>query len=98
MFNSYEDHLELDRIDVTKGYSKENCRWATESVQCFNQGKSRYNTSGRTGVYYLKSKNKWRASITVNNKVIYLYQGSSFEEACRVREEAELKYFGKVKQ
>jgi hypothetical protein len=28
----------LDRIDNSKGYSKENCRWTTQDVQCANRG------------------------------------------------------------
>lgn len=27
----------LDRIDNSKGYSKENCRWATQKMQCNNR-------------------------------------------------------------
>lgn len=48
----------LDRIDVNKGYYKENCRWATTSVQQINK-RFAPNKSGYIGVYYHKSG--WRA-------------------------------------
>lgn len=37
--NGYKDHLTIDRVDGTKGYSPENCRWATYSEQCENRKK-----------------------------------------------------------
>lgn len=36
------DGLTLDRIDNTKGYNKENCRWATRAQQYNNRGDNVY--------------------------------------------------------
>lgn len=35
--NGYADDLTIDRIDVNKGYSPENCRWVTNKVQSLNK-------------------------------------------------------------
>ena len=35
--HGYRDDLTIDRIDNNKGYSPDNCRWATYSVQRKNQ-------------------------------------------------------------
>lgn len=35
--NGYADDLTIDRIDVNKGYSPDNCRWATKSDQSSNR-------------------------------------------------------------
>jgi hypothetical protein len=37
MKETYSDNLTLDRIDNSKGYSKDNCRWATNMEQQANK-------------------------------------------------------------
>jgi hypothetical protein len=39
MKSTYFPGAELDRIDNTKGYHKENCRWVTEETQYANRRK-----------------------------------------------------------
>lgn len=84
----------IDRIDVNGNYCKENCRWASPSVQGYNQTKRSTNTSGVTGVYWNSRREQWEAKITVKNEDKYLGSGVDFNEVVKIRKEAELKYFG----
>lgn len=93
------DGLTLDRWpDNTGNYEEGNVRWATNSEQGYNQKQRATNTSGRTGVSWAEAKQRWVARITHHNKDIYLGSSVDFELACCIREEAELKYYGFVKE
>lgn len=37
MYPTFKEGLTLDRVDNNKGYSKENCRWATKTMQSRNR-------------------------------------------------------------
>jgi hypothetical protein len=50
------------------------------------------NTSGRKGVYWDKSRNKWMVLITANKKTYHIGRYENFEDAVKAREEAEKIY------
>lgn len=90
-----ENHT-LERINNDKGYSRENCKWATWETQ--NRGNKRLNknnTSGVRGVYLNKKTGSWYASIYTSGKQIHLGTFNSFVEAATARKQAELKYWKK---
>jgi hypothetical protein len=70
-------HYELDRIDNSKDYSPDNCRWATKSQQQINR--RAYGISGYKGVYKLNGK--WQAQITVQGKRKHLGTFTTVEAA-----------------
>lgn len=84
----------IDRIDPSKDYCKENCRWVDASLSSFNCGLSSRNTSGVSGVCWHKKLGKWTAKIGKNYKRIHLGCFDSFEDAVAARRAAELLYFG----
>ena len=57
-----------------------------------NKGTYLNNTTGATGVR--RKGNKWSSYIGVNGKYVHLGNFYNFEDAVRVREDAEVKYFG----
>jgi hypothetical protein len=98
MQEGYSDDLELDRIDPYGNYCKENCRWVDHVIQCFNTRKRKDNTSGKSGVSFNKKRNLWETYISIHKQHIKLGYYQDLELAIHIREEAELKYYGFIKE
>lgn len=71
-----------------------NLRLSTRAENNINHGLTSTNTSGYVGVSYVKTKDKYRAYITVNYRQISLGLYDTPESAYQARLEAERKYFG----
>lgn len=87
-----------DEIDHKNGIRSDNrmanLRLAHSQGNSQNCGISKNNTSGVTGVIWLKSRNRWQARIMVNRKTIYLGLYKNIDDAAAARRSAEEKYFG----
>ena len=87
MYPTFEDGLSIDRIDVNKGYSKENCRWTNMSVQGHNRRAYVGCTSKYTGVAE-HSDGKWTVYINIDKKRCYIYLWTNEEDAAKAYDDA----------
>lgn len=85
------DHINHNILDNRKS----NLRAATTSQNAMNRIKGSNNTSGTSGVVWVKSRNKWKSQIKFNNQLIFLGEYDKFEDAEKRRKQAEEEYFGK---
>ena len=85
------DHINHNTLDNRKS----NLRIVTTSQNAMNRIKSSNNTSGVSGVVWVKSRNKWKSQIKFNGQLIFLGEYDKFEDAEKRRKQAEEEYFGK---
>lgn len=92
MANEYQEHLEIDRIDVNGNYEPSNCRWITSAQNSYNKRGSKNSSSKYKGV--TKVKNKWVASIGYQNKRYYLGRFKNEDDAALAYNEKAKELFG----
>lgn len=82
MSHGYHDDLSIDRIDNSKGYSPENCRWETDKVQGVNHSNSILVTIMGTTMCL----NDWARAAGVWRQTVYQWRKAGImEEKIRKR-------------
>jgi hypothetical protein len=82
----------LDRVNTYGNYSKENCRWATATVQNRNVRVRKLSKTGHIGVRF--RNNAWYAEITAKGVKYYAKVAHSLEEAVQNRAALERLHWG----
>lgn len=82
---SGRNRLTIDRIDGTKNYSPDNCRWVDQTIQCCNRNFLPTNTSGYRGVSWSKTERKWISVISIKHKTIRLGGFATQKQAVETR-------------
>lgn len=82
---SGKNKLTIDRIDTSKGYYPENCRWVDYTTQALNKDIICTNKSGYIGVSWSKQERKWISTISLNNKTTRIGGYKTQKEAVEER-------------
>lgn len=95
----YFDDMVIDHINHnTLDNRKSNLRICTIQQNNMNKKIAKNNSSGYSGVYFDKRRQKWCAYIGVDNQIISLgFCFNNIKEAINARKEAEMKYFGEFR-
>jgi hypothetical protein len=89
------ERLSLERINVEKDYTKDNCKWIPLRWQSTNRRGGLSSKSGLKGVSpQTRNGRKWQARIMFNEKAIALGTFNTKKEAAIAYDLGALKYFG----
>lgn len=95
ILNVTNSNLQIDHIDGNPlNNQKNNLRICNNKENSRNKNKTLRCNSGFKGVRYEKERKKFRASITVNYKSIFLGRFNKAIDAAKAYNKAALKYFG----
>ena len=96
--NSDPEKYDVDHINhkITDN-RKENLRVVLHNENLMNTKLYSNNTTGVKGVYWDKNRKKWMVCITAYKHTYHLGRFDNFDDAVRVRKEAELKYHGEYR-
>jgi hypothetical protein len=83
------DHIDKNKLDNRKI----NLRICYQVKNTYNSPMKKNNSSGFTGVFFSKDKNKYYANIMIKGKNIFLGYFENIEDAIKKRLEGEAKYF-----
>lgn len=93
IYHNAHPEFTIDHIDGNRINNRIiNLRDVLSKVNSQNKRIPQNNTTGTVGVYWVKSRNLWRASISTGGKVKTLGQFHSYEDAVAVRKMAEERY------